>query len=178
VQLRSRRAIAAAHDELNAVLREGEELARRLQRALRDAMWEGCGVVRDAGRLGRALARIGELKEAAGAVDVRPSSEGYLDLAVALDLRAALLSAEATVRGALARRESRGAHQRADYPRLDPTLTVSFRTRLRGEGGLEGGLGGERELETEAVPVPPVPEDLRALTAAEPELSLAGRLLE
>jgi succinate dehydrogenase / fumarate reductase, flavoprotein subunit len=189
VQLRSRRAILAAHDELNAVLREGEELARRLQRALRDAMWEGCGVVRDAERLGQTLTRIGELKEAAGAVDVRPSSEGYLDLAVALDLRAALLTAEATVRGALARRESRGAHQRTDYPRLDEALTVSFRTRLRGAGGPGGerGLGGERgaggpggggELETEAVPVPPVPEGLRALTAAEPELSLAGRLLE
>jgi succinate dehydrogenase / fumarate reductase flavoprotein subunit len=168
VQRRSRRAIAAAHDDLDAVLREGDELARPLQRALRDAMWEGCGVIRDAGRLGRALARIGELNEAAGAVDVRPSSEGYLDLAVALDLRAALLSAEATVRGALARRESRGAHQRADHPRLDPALAVSFRARL----------GGDGRLETEAVPVPPVPEGLRALTATEPELSLAGRLLE
>jgi hypothetical protein len=37
-------------------------------------------------------------------VDVRPSSEGYKDLAIALDLRATPAIAEATLRSALERR--------------------------------------------------------------------------
>jgi succinate dehydrogenase / fumarate reductase flavoprotein subunit len=168
VQQRSRRAIGAACEELYATVRQGSELARPLQRALRDAMWEGCGVLRDAPRLEEARRRIGELQAVAGAVDVRPTSEGYLDLALALDLRGALLVAEATVRGALLRAESRGAHQRADHPRLDPALTLSFRTRRNGEG----------ELETAPVPLPPLPDGLRSLAEAEGELAVAGRLLE
>ena len=65
-------------------------------------------------------------------MDVRPSSEGYRDLAVALDLRASLAVAEATVLSAQARQESRGAHQRYDYPDLDPGLKVNFVNRLDG----------------------------------------------
>ena len=74
--------------------------------------------------------------ELAGEVDVRPTSEGYADLAHALDLRASLVAAEATLLGALARRESRGAHQRRDFPQLDPELRVNFRTRLEGTSHL------------------------------------------
>jgi len=188
-QLRPRAAIAAAHDQLDAILDAGaagsrDELARPLQRALRDAMWEGCGVVRDAARLDGALERIEELKARARAVDVRPSSEGYFDLALALDLRGALLAAEATVRGAAQRRESRGAHQRADFPELDPRLVVNFRTRLRPAAGAGGGAGADPwpggALETVAVPVPPLPEALRPLVAAGAAhpVPVAGRLLE
>jgi succinate dehydrogenase / fumarate reductase flavoprotein subunit len=168
VQQRSRRVIGAASESLDATVHPGSELARPLQRALRDAMWEGCGVLRDAPRLEGALRRIGELQAVAGEVDVRPSSEGYLDLALALDLRGALLVAEATVRGALQRAESRGAHQRADHPQLDPALTLGFRTRRTWEG----------KLETAPVPLPPVPDALRALVEEGEELNVAGRLLE
>jgi len=167
-QIRSRRAIAAAHDDLDALTREGDSLARPLQRALRDAMWEDCGVVRQAAGLQRGLARIKELQAAASTVDVRPSSEGYLDLALALDLRAALLSAEATVRGAIERRESRGAQQRADYPHLDPQLVVSFHSRIDGAG----------DLQIDSVPVPAVPDALRGLIMSDADLVAAGRLLE
>ncbi len=168
VQLRSRRAIDAAHDDLNSVIHEGEELARPLQRALRDAMWEGCGVLRDEARLRQALDRLRELQEAATSVDVRPSSEGFFDLAHALDLRASLLSATATVLGALERRESRGAHQRADFPQLDPALLVNFSIRQAPDGALS----------VSPVPVPPVPDELRSLVMTEESLAVSGRLLE
>ena len=38
------------------------------------------------------------------------------------DLQSSLLSAEATIISALQRKESRGAHQRSDYPVLDPSF--------------------------------------------------------
>lgn len=170
IRVRSKAAIRQAHDDLDSLLREGDELARPLQRALRDTLWECCGVMRTEERLRRGLARIAELRQAAASVDVRPSAEGYQDLALALDLRASLVTAEATLLGAIARRESRGAHQRSDYPALDPALTVNFVVSREGD-----------RLAVTAAPVPLVPAALESwagTAAAAQELPLAGRLLE
>jgi succinate dehydrogenase / fumarate reductase, flavoprotein subunit len=168
LQLRARDVVRAADEELSSFIRPGSEFARPLQRALRDTMWEHCGVVRDQAGLQHGLDRVAELRELAGEVDVRPSSEGYADLAHALDLRASLLAAEATLLGALARRESRGAHQRRDFPQLDTDLRVNFRTRL----------DGTSHLTIDAQPVPPVPPDLASWTQSGEVLGVAGRLLE
>ena len=46
-QLRDPQTLRQAHDELNEITREGDQLARPLQRELRNNMWENCGVVRD-----------------------------------------------------------------------------------------------------------------------------------
>ena len=168
LQLRARQVVAAADEELSGFIRHGRQFARPLQRALRGTMWETCGVVRDQVGLQRGLDRVAELRELAAEVDVRPTSEGYDDLAHALDLRASLAAAEATLRGALARTESRGAHQRRDFPRLDPDLRVNLRTRLDPGG----------HLTTVAEPVPAVQPELQAWAQAGEEPSVAGRLLE
>ena len=168
VQLRDQRAIDAAHDELNRITREGDELARPLQRALRDNLWENCGVVRDEQRLHLGIERLAETKAAAALVDVRPSSEGYKDLALALDLSGSLVAAEATLRSALERRESRGAHQRRDYPELEPSLRVNFVVQLNTNG----------EQRVSRVPVPPTPEGMLAWVNESEDLPLDGRLLE
>src|SRR5438105_988504 len=47
VGLHPRRVIDEADDELDGLIGPGEELARPVQRQLRDLMWECCGVVRD-----------------------------------------------------------------------------------------------------------------------------------
>jgi succinate dehydrogenase / fumarate reductase, flavoprotein subunit len=168
LQYRDRRVVAAADEELSGYVRPGRQFARPLQRALRDAMWETCGVVRDQAGLRRGLERVAELRRLAAEVDVRPTSEGYADLAHALDLRASLAAAEATLLGALARTESRGAHQRRDHPELSPELRVNLQTRLDPAGGLT--------IATQAVP--PVPPELQALADATPDAGVAGRLLE
>jgi succinate dehydrogenase / fumarate reductase flavoprotein subunit len=168
LQLRARGVVRAADEELSSFIRHGSEFARPLQRALRDTMWETCGVVRDQTGLQRGLDRVAELRQLAREVDVRPTSEGYGDLAHALDLRASLVAAEATLLGALARTESRGAHQRRDYPELSPELQVNLQTRLDPAGGLT--------IATQAVP--PIPPELRALADATQDVSVAGRLLE
>jgi succinate dehydrogenase / fumarate reductase flavoprotein subunit len=168
LQLRARDIVRAADQELSSFIRHGRQFARPLQRALRDTMWERCGVVRDQARLQHGLERVAELRELAGEVDVRPTSEGYADLAHALDLRASLAAAEATLLGALARAESRGAHQRRDHPELSPELRVNFQTRLDAGG----------RLTTTTQPVPPAPLELQALADATQDVSVAGRLLE
>ena len=166
-QLRSKQAIQEADDELDSYIKEGEEFARPLQRDLRNAMWEHCGVVRDEEGLSAGLKKISGLKEAAKNVDVRPTSEGYGDLAHALDLRASLVTAEATVLGAIERRESRGAHNRLDHPEIDPELKVNF-VVTRKEG----------ELSVVDEPVPPVPEHLQEWAEDNEEVDVTGRLLE
>jgi succinate dehydrogenase / fumarate reductase flavoprotein subunit len=168
LQLRARDVVRAADEELASFIRHGRQFARPLQRALRDTMWETCGVVRDQEGLERGLDRVAELRELAADVDVRPTSEGYADLAHALDLRASLAAAEASLLGALARTESRGAHQRRDHPGLSPELRVNFRIRT----------GDDGRLATTADPVPPIPPSLQAWADAAGDVSDAGRLLE
>jgi len=168
VALRARDVVRAADQELSGFIRHGRQFARPLQRALRDTMWETCGVVRDHPGLQRGLERVAELRELAADVDVRPTSEGYADLAHALDLRASLAAAEATLLGALARRESRGAHQRRDHPELSAELRVNFQTRLDTDG----------RLTTATEPVPPIPPELQPWADTSEDLSVAGRLLE
>lgn len=168
VQLRSKEVIRRAVDDVRGLVREGGELARPLQRALRNTMWECCGVVRDEERLNDGLRRIAELREAAARIDVRPSSEGWQDLALACDLRASLASAEATMRCAIERRESRGAQQRYDYPELSPELVVNFFVRQD--------ENGQQYVRRAAVPA--IPEALQPWVADEGQLALSSRLLE
>ena len=166
---RSPHAIQAAHDELDSLIREGDELARPLQRAVRDTMWEKCGVVRDEQRLQKGLDKIAELKAGLDSVDVRPTSEGFKDLAIALDLHAALVSAEATLLSALQRCESRGAQQRSDFPDLDPSLQVNF-ILTRDEN---------RQLRVSPRPVAPIPDGLKEWVFGDNETyEVEGRLLE
>jgi succinate dehydrogenase flavoprotein subunit len=168
VVVRSRRAIRQALDELSSLTKPGPELPRPLQRALRDLMWERCGVVRDEDGLRGALNGLEDIRAASDVADVRPGAEGWSDLANLLDLRAGLLAAEATVRAAIERRETRGAHNRSDYPELDPEFEMNFSTQL---------VAGVLTLRSEAVPVPP--QALSELTRMAPAVeAVADRLVE
>lgn len=168
MQVRSKAAVDAAHDDLDSLLHKGEEMARPLQRALRDAMWQYCGVVRDDKRLRQGLDKVAEVNGAMPSVDVRPSAEGYQDLVHALDLRASLMTAKATILSAIERRESRGAHQRADYPEQDSDLQVNFTITLR-----------DGELVMSQVLVPEVPDHLKEWETAGTDVEpVEGRLVE
>jgi succinate dehydrogenase / fumarate reductase, flavoprotein subunit len=160
---RSRRVIGEALDELDELTRPGEELGRPLQRRVRDAMWEHCGVVRTDDGLRAGLQELAAIREASASVDVRPGAEGWTDLAHALDLRAGLVAAEATVRSAIERRETRGSQIRSDFPQLDPALQVNVHLDAR--------------MEPWTVAVPPVADELREWAERPLEVS-ADRLLE
>jgi succinate dehydrogenase / fumarate reductase flavoprotein subunit len=160
---RSRPMIDEGLAELEAMTRPGTELARPLQRRLRDTMWESCGVVRTEAGLRAGLEELDTLREAAENVDVQPGAEGWTDLAHALDLRAGLIAAEATLRSAIERRETRGAQIRSDFPNLDPALRVNLYVDARMTPWPE--------------PVPPVSAELLEWTDQPVEVT-AGQLLE
>jgi succinate dehydrogenase / fumarate reductase, flavoprotein subunit len=164
VHARDRAAIDAAREEVDAALgRRGDEFARPLQRALRDLMSERCGVVRSEDGLRNGLERLDELEERARALEVRPDIAGFADLAHAFDLRGSLLAARATIACALERRETRGAHNRADFPEQDAALRVNL--TWTPEGRIEREPIGEPSAEVAAL-------------AGEPEPGVEGRLLE
>jgi succinate dehydrogenase / fumarate reductase, flavoprotein subunit len=169
IAIHPHRVVEEANEELDAMIGSGPELARPLQRAVRNVMWERCGVVRDDAGLRDGLSRLDEIRAVVADVDVRPSAEGWSDLAQLVDLRAGLLVAEATMRGALARRESRGCHNRADFRDLDPALQVNFYNGL-GEDG--------RLVDPWSEPVPPVRDELRTWLNHAGPADPAGRLLE
>ena len=81
-------------DSLNSLIRNGSEVARPLQRSLRNIMWEYGGVVKNEEKLKKGLDEIKSLKSASADLDVRPDSEGYQDLMLAFDLEASIISSE------------------------------------------------------------------------------------
>jgi succinate dehydrogenase/fumarate reductase flavoprotein subunit len=105
-----------------------------LQRELRDVMWEEAGLVRAGDSLRRALAAIERVE--AGLDGVGVAGDPSLNLAWQdwLSLRNQTVAARLVVHSALARRESRGAHYRRDFPMpaAGPPFTVRVR---RGEQG-------------------------------------------
>ena len=130
VHIRSKKVINEAHENLNSSIKNGSEVARPLQRSLRNIMWEYGGVVKNKEKLEKGLSEIEGLKESSKNLDVRPDSQGYQDLMLAFDLEASIASSEATLKSALNREESRGAHQRDDFKDLSENGNVNIRVEL------------------------------------------------
>ena len=130
IHKRSKKVIENAHENLNSFIKNGSEVARPLQRSLRNIMWEYGGVVKNEEKLKKGLQEIENLKEASKDLDVRPDSEGYQDLMLAFDLQASLVSSESTLISALSREESRGAHKIDDYKKINNDFNVNMRVKF------------------------------------------------
>jgi len=167
IQIRNRNIINDAIEELDKLTSKGDQLARPLQRAVRNIMWNFCGVIRSNEGLEEGLSELMKIKLASKDVDVRPSAEGFSDLALALDLLGSIDSAEATIRSAIARKESRGAHQRSDFKDMNNLENVNYIVEL---------IDGNQSISRSEVER--LPELLQDAMDAYEELSVEGRLLE
>ena len=158
-------AVEIARREMQTLLSErGTESARRLQRELRNLMTEHAGVVRTEQGLEQGLEKLTALEERAQLVTAHPDIAGFDDLAHAYDLLGSLLAARATLECALERRETRGAHNRADFPAADPALQGNF------IWSTDEGVRFES--------LPPAPDSFRALAEVNADDSVAGKLVE
>ena len=120
--------LASAHD------RDDINTAGMIQR-LQATMSDDVGPFRTGVKLERALAAIADMS---GALGERPIGNGDafdLRLLEWLDLRNMLMVARAVTAAALARTESRGAHQREDFPGMLPEWRMNQVVRRR-EGGI------------------------------------------
>jgi succinate dehydrogenase / fumarate reductase flavoprotein subunit len=87
-----------------------------LQRRLQEGMQRFAGLTRDESGLRAGLAAIEEVGDRLASASAPGGPGANAAWQCALDLRSLVLVAEAIVRSALARRETRGAHVRADFP--------------------------------------------------------------
>lgn len=92
----------------------------KLWTRVQDLMWEKVGLLRTERSLRDALANLDEM-QTSELPGLRLGADKAFNLAVEewFELRNALLIAQAVALAALHRRESRGAHQRLDYPATD-----------------------------------------------------------
>lgn len=126
-QVRSQSAIAEARAEIDDLLSsEGTENVRALQREIRNLMTEHAGVVRDEAGLAEGLEKLASVEARMSDVGIHPDIAGFSDLSHAFDLKSSVLAARATLECALERRETRGCHNRSDYPEQDESLQVNL----------------------------------------------------
>ncbi|MBF0158342.1 MAG: FAD-binding protein [Magnetococcales bacterium] len=115
--------------ELQQVRQEINELKGRQQYGIRpvelharmaSAMNAYCGVFRTADGIQTLADQIPSLRKDYGLIHLDDKSDVFnVDLLRALELRNLIDLAECIVKGALARKESRGAHSRVDFPQRD-----------------------------------------------------------
>lgn len=161
-QQRSAEVVAEARAEVDALLAsDGQENVRALQRALRDTMTSRAGVVRDEAGLLAGLSELAEIEDRMTRMGVHPDIAGFQDLAHAFDLKASALAARATLDAALERRETRGCHNRSDFPELDESLQVNI---------VWSGPGSVQREE-----IPRIPDEFRTLMR---DVSTDGKLVE
>jgi succinate dehydrogenase / fumarate reductase flavoprotein subunit len=124
-------------------------------------MTEHAGVVRDEDGLQIGVAKLEEIERRIAGVGIHPDIGGFQDLAHAFDLKSAAIAARATLDCALERRETRGCHNRSDYPENDESLQVNLV------------WSGPGRVTREAIA--PIPPEIAALMH---EVSAEGKLVE
>lgn len=120
------------------------------------------GIFRDEEDLRRALSEIEKLKERTAHVRVEGSRLFNPGWHLAWDLHSMLTIAEAVTRSALARRESRGAHSRIDFPALDDAWGKKHNVVVKNAGAMT----------LVEAPVLEMPQELKQLLAEDGAFSL------
>ncbi|HJU12129.1 MAG TPA: FAD-binding protein, partial [Candidatus Binataceae bacterium] len=99
---------------------DGTERIARVREDMQRTMERGCGIYRDRATLVESANKLNELKERAARLRLDDNERSFnTQLTAALELSFMLDVAETIVHCALNREESRGAHQRRDFPKRD-----------------------------------------------------------
>lgn len=131
----------------------GGENPYLLHEELQEVMAEHAGIFRDAESLQIGLDKVLALQERSRHLEVQGSRMFNPGWHMARDDLFMLTIAEAVVRAAAARKESRGAHFRTDFTQLDDELgRVNFVACKTSAG-----------MEIQPIPIPPMPRELAEL---------------
>jgi succinate dehydrogenase / fumarate reductase, flavoprotein subunit len=129
---------AFAREQVEGLLgRKDGETQEAIRQELRDMMMDDVGVVRSADTLNQAKAKLVELKQRYGSVRLMDASRTFnTELMEVIELGNLIECSEATIAGALARKESRGGHYRSDFEKRDDVNflahTLAYRTEQDG----------------------------------------------
>ncbi|MFZ3200001.1 MAG: FAD-binding protein [Candidatus Acidiferrales bacterium] len=128
-----------------------------IQRDLQQTMQTLVGIFRTEEDLRRALADLDKLKARAANIRVEGSRLYNPGWHLSQELQCMLIVSEAVTRSALARRESRGAHSRIDFPKLDDAWGK--------KNNVVAKKGGAMTLSE--IAIPEMPADLKKILAEE-----------
>jgi succinate dehydrogenase / fumarate reductase, flavoprotein subunit len=153
-------AVQTAARELAAPFEAGSgesEDPYRLHEALQATMGSLVGIFRVEGDLDEAIRRLGELRARWDKVRIGGGRAYNPSWGLVYEVRNMLIVSEAVARSAKARRESRGAHSRIDFPDLDPAWAKKNTVaRLAGD-----------KMKIATTPLPALPDELRQLISTE-----------
>ena len=149
--------VAAEREALAPFERSTNENPYMLHADLQQTMQSLVGIFRTEQDLQSALGKIAELKERAQRLSITGTRMFNPGWHLCADLKSMLTVSEAVTRCALARKESRGAHSRLDFPKFDPIWGKQNNIISRRNG----------EMSLQQRPTPEMPEDLQKLVEGE-----------
>ncbi len=113
----------------------GRERIAGLRTEMQTAMESGAGIFRDDATLRQTCATLADLQGRMGQLRLDDHSRNFnTELTAALELEFMVDIAETVAHSALARTESRGSHQRTDYPRRDDARFLKHTLIYRTDG--------------------------------------------
>ena len=167
--IRSQSTITKELQKIDNMVGSGDEIPKQIESELNNLMWNHCGVVRDATSMNEGLEKLEELKSRSINLDIRVDSYSSNELIAGFNLKASICAAEATLLSALERRESRGSHQRSDYPEINDEQSCNYMTAIDSNGQLKVSKKPLSGLKKELVEI---------LSSTEKITNFSGKLLE
>ena len=133
---------AQVHDERHRLEREvlgktgGRERIANLREQMQKTLEESAGIYRDGTKLAWAEGQLRDLQDRMADLTIEDHSRTFnTERVAALELACMLDVAEAIVQSALRREESRGAHQRTDFPARDDSRFLAHSLISRASDG-------------------------------------------
>jgi succinate dehydrogenase / fumarate reductase flavoprotein subunit len=129
-----------------------------VHRDLQETMQNLVGIFRVEEDMNKAMDNLGKLKDRSSRVRVEGSRLFNPGWHLVHDLKSMLTVSEAVARCALARKESRGAHSRIDFPKLDEQVWGQKHNVITRDGN---------QMKLQQIPVDAIPGELNELLADE-----------
>ena len=101
---------------IEGLIKKGSIKPQEFKNRIKNLMWEKVAIVRDEKTLNEALKELQEMQKELNDLDVGDKNQYNADLVTALEVINMVEICILTVKSAILRRESRGAHFRSDFP--------------------------------------------------------------
>ena len=101
---------------IEGLIKKGSIKPKEFKNRIKNLMWEKVAIVREEKTLNEALGQLQEMQKELADLDVSDKKQYNTDLVTALEVINMVEICILTVKSAIIRRESRGAHFRSDFP--------------------------------------------------------------
>ncbi len=118
--------VNAEASRIEGLIKKGSIKPREFKNNIKNLMWEKVAIVREEKTLNEALKQLQEMQNNLSELDVSDTKQYNEDLVTALEVINMVEICILTVKSAILRRESRGAHFRSDFPETNDAWKKSI----------------------------------------------------